>query len=262
MAAEKFVASAARRRVRRVPGGCGRVEGRRTHPSARGAWSQGPRPCGGEKPYVPHTAIHAPPPSNTRMTAVAPPRTRNKERTKASLLEAAVVEFGRLGFEDIKIDGVAESVGLNKKLVYYYFGDREGLFEAAKVQVISHIRLWADNSGLERMELNGLLLCALDFFGSQPMMTRFLVSNWERIAERQGLSGCGLYECLATQMMSKGDSPMKLFPSSLLLATLQLSTMEFLARSENEVANRPIRLKLAALFLGSLYDCLHLPSRH
>ena len=196
------------------------------------------------------------------MTAVAPPRTRNKERTKASLLEAAVAEFGRLGFEDIKIDGVAEAVGLNKKLVYYYFDDKEGLFEAAKAQVMSNIRLWADNSGLERMELNGLLLCALDFFAAHPKLTRFLVSNSERIAERQGLSGCGLYECFATQMMSKGDSPMKLLPSSLLLATLQLSTMEFLARSENEVANQPIRLRLAALFLGSLYDSLHLPSRH
>ena len=196
------------------------------------------------------------------MTAVAPPRTRNKERTKARLLEAAVAEFGRLGFEDIKIDGVAESVGLNKKLVYYYFDDKDGLFEAAKAQVMSNIRLWADNSGLERMELNGLLLCALDFFAAHPKLTRFLVSNWERIAERQGLSGWGLYECFANQTMSKGDSPMKLFPSSLLLATLQLSTMEYLVRSENEIANRPIRLRMAALFLGSLYDCLHLPSRH
>jgi AcrR family transcriptional regulator len=196
------------------------------------------------------------------MSTAAPPRTRNKERTKARLLEAAVAEFGRLGFEDIKIDGVAESVGLNKKLVYYYFDDKEGLFEAANTQVMSNIHLWADNSGLERMELNGLLLCALDFFAAHPKLTRFLVSNWERIAERQGLSGCGLYERFATQMMSKGDSPMKLLPSSLLLATLQLSTMEFLARSENEFANRPIRLRLAALFMGSLYDCLHLPSRH
>lgn len=189
------------------------------------------------------------------------PRSRNKERTKAKLLEAAVDAFGRLGFEDIKIDGVAESAGLNKRLVYYYFDDKAGLFQAAKEQVISAINLWSDGMELERKDLNGLLAWAIDVFAEHPKLTHFLICNWERTIERNGLSHCRLYECLANRMISRSNPPSKLDPLSLFLATLQVSVMKLLAPSADDTTYRAARFRLAVLFLGALYDYSHLPSK-
>jgi len=55
---------------------------------------------------------------------------RDKEATKAALLEAGAEEFGRAGFDGATLDGIAERAGVNKAMVAYYYGDKVGLFQA------------------------------------------------------------------------------------------------------------------------------------
>lgn len=46
----------------------------------------------------------------------------------AAILEAARKTFARHGFDGARIDAIAETAAVNKRMIYYYFGDKEGLF--------------------------------------------------------------------------------------------------------------------------------------
>lgn len=58
------------------------------------------------------------------------PRPRNAAATKALLLNAATEEFAEYGLAGGRIDRIAERAGVNKRLIYVYFGDKNQLFDA------------------------------------------------------------------------------------------------------------------------------------
>lgn len=47
------------------------------------------------------------------------------------ILTAARDEFGEHGFAGARVGRIAQRAGLNKQLIYYYFGSKSGLFAAA-----------------------------------------------------------------------------------------------------------------------------------
>ncbi|MBD9446389.1 TetR family transcriptional regulator [Rhizobium sp. RHZ01] len=55
---------------------------------------------------------------------------RNPERTKETILDAATGEFTCYGLGGARIDAIAERAGSNKRMIYHYFGDKEGLYFA------------------------------------------------------------------------------------------------------------------------------------
>ncbi len=55
-------------------------------------------------------------------------RQRDPERTKARIIEAAKAEFGEKGFAAARVSGIADRAGVNKQLISYYFGGKEGLY--------------------------------------------------------------------------------------------------------------------------------------
>ncbi len=65
---------------------------------------------------------------------------RDPERTRARILEAARVEFARGGLGGARIDQITERAGSNKRMIYYYFGNKEALFLAALESAYEHIR--------------------------------------------------------------------------------------------------------------------------
>jgi AcrR family transcriptional regulator len=67
-------------------------------------------------------------------------RTRDADRTQQEILAAAMAEFSERGFGGARIDGIAERAGVNKRLIYYYFGSKEGLFIAVLEQTYADIR--------------------------------------------------------------------------------------------------------------------------
>jgi AcrR family transcriptional regulator len=69
------------------------------------------------------------------MTDDGPPadahvRRRDPERTKAALLDAARAEFALKGMAGARVNAIAERAGVNKQLISYYFGGKEGLYRA------------------------------------------------------------------------------------------------------------------------------------
>jgi AcrR family transcriptional regulator len=55
---------------------------------------------------------------------------RDPERTSASILAAAVIEFTDKGYAGARIDAIALKSGVNKRMIYHYFGDKDGLYLA------------------------------------------------------------------------------------------------------------------------------------
>lgn len=68
--------------------------------------------------------------SMSEAAAERKPRPRNAAATKALLLNAATEEFAEYGLAGARIDRIAERAGVNKRLLYVYFGDKNQLFDA------------------------------------------------------------------------------------------------------------------------------------
>jgi len=93
-------------------------------------------------------------------------RTRDADRTQQEILRAAMHEFAASGLGGARIDGIAERAGVNKRLIYYYFGGKDELFLAVLEQTYADIRDAERELHLERL--------------SPPDAVRRLVSfTWE-----------------------------------------------------------------------------------
>ncbi len=55
---------------------------------------------------------------------------RQPERSRNAILNAALAEFAREGLAGARMDAIAEAAGVNKALLYYYFADKEALYDA------------------------------------------------------------------------------------------------------------------------------------
>ena len=54
--------------------------------------------------------------------------TRDPEATKERILAAAAEEFSAKGISGARVDAIADRARVNKRMLYYYFGSKEGLF--------------------------------------------------------------------------------------------------------------------------------------
>jgi TetR/AcrR family transcriptional regulator len=55
-------------------------------------------------------------------------RQRDAERTKALILDAALEEFSAKGYAGARVAEIADRAGVNKQLITYYYGGKEGLY--------------------------------------------------------------------------------------------------------------------------------------
>jgi AcrR family transcriptional regulator len=54
--------------------------------------------------------------------------TRDPEATKERILAAALHEFSAKGISGARVDAIAARAKVNKRMLYYYFGSKDGLF--------------------------------------------------------------------------------------------------------------------------------------
>ena len=71
---------------------------------------------------------------------VAEERLRDADRSQSTILAAARDEFAEHGLGGARMDRIAERAGLNKRLIYYYFEDKDRLFQAVLEQAYLQIR--------------------------------------------------------------------------------------------------------------------------
>ncbi len=67
-------------------------------------------------------------------------RPRDAEATKARILGAAKAEFAARGLGGARVDETAARADANKRMIYHYFGSKEGLFQAVLEEAYLGIR--------------------------------------------------------------------------------------------------------------------------
>jgi len=64
-------------------------------------------------------------------TVTEPPvRTRDPEQTRQDILAAALAEFADKGLSGARVDEIAARTRTTKRMIYYYFGSKAGLYAA------------------------------------------------------------------------------------------------------------------------------------
>ena len=108
-------------------------------------------------------------------------RGRDPERTRQRILDAATEEFARHGLGGARVDRIATRAGANKRMLYYYFGDKDGLFLAALEDRYAHIRSAERGLELEHLApvraLERLVKFTWDYFLEHPEFMTLLNSE-------------------------------------------------------------------------------------
>jgi len=76
----------------------------------------------------------------TANPAAESPRIRDADRTRQIILDAATHEFAALGLGGARMDRIAERAGVDKRLIYYYFNNKDDLFLAVLERAYAAIR--------------------------------------------------------------------------------------------------------------------------
>lgn len=57
--------------------------------------------------------------------------TQNPQKVKSNILNVAIKVFSKNGLTGARIDEIAAKTETSKRMIYYYFGDKEGLYKSA-----------------------------------------------------------------------------------------------------------------------------------
>ncbi|MFK0166336.1 TetR/AcrR family transcriptional regulator [Rhizobium sp. NPDC090279] len=79
------------------------------------------------------------------------PRKNDPDATKENILKIATEEFVAAGFSGARVDEIAERTKTSKRMIYYYFGSKEGLYLAVLEQAYTKIRTLESELDLQKM---------------------------------------------------------------------------------------------------------------
>ncbi|SHF43280.1 TetR family transcriptional regulator [Streptoalloteichus hindustanus] len=101
---------------------------------------------------------------------------RDAEATKARIFAAASAEFAAHGVAGARVERIARAANANKQLIYAYFGDKEGLFNA----VLQHaLRELADAVPASGGDVEDYVDRLFDYHAEHPEVCRLLL--WEAL---------------------------------------------------------------------------------
>lgn len=119
------------------------------------------------------------------------------EESRASILKAAINEFAEHGIAGARTDAIAQSARVNKALLYYYFKDKEAIYDAVLDHVFSGLRDTVvpilDSDAPPRQKLLNYLGAYFDYIAANPRFPRVVQGEWirtgsERTAQMQRIA--------------------------------------------------------------------------
>ena len=131
---------------------------------------------------------------STRKPAAAKPvakqarantRTNDPERTMAGILEVAMAEFSEKGLSGARIDEIAAATKTSKRMIYYYFGSKEGLYLAVLEESYRRMRSTEGSLHLEDLPPEDALRRLVGFtfdhhHGNEPYIRLVMSENMQR----------------------------------------------------------------------------------
>ena len=109
------------------------------------------------------------------------PRTNDPERTMADILAVATREFAEKGLAGARIDEIAAATRTSKRMIYYYFGSKEGLYIAVLEDAYKRIRDTEADLHLDDLTpedaLRRLVAFTVDYQLAHPEFTRLVMTE-------------------------------------------------------------------------------------
>jgi AcrR family transcriptional regulator len=112
-------------------------------------------------------------------------RTNDPERTMANIMEVAMAEFAEKGLAGARIDEIAASTHTSKRMIYYYFQNKEGLYLAALEEAYRRVRSTEGELRLDDLEPEAALRRLVEFTfdhhaGNEPYIRMVMAENMNR----------------------------------------------------------------------------------
>lgn len=105
-------------------------------------------------------------------------RKRDAVVTRARILDAAMEEFAVRGLPDARVEDVALRAGTNRRMIYYYFVSKEGLYLAALEAVYAGLMNEERKIDVENLHpvaaINELVSLKIDHYTKNPKFIAFL----------------------------------------------------------------------------------------
>lgn len=127
-------------------------------------------------------------PNRPKTKSVSPQRPKKSlpQGVKDRLLAVALELFAEHGYDGVAVDQIVDAAGVNKRMVYHYFGSKEGLYSAVLAQAFEGLRLSEEKffapkktRRKPRRAVQDLVELYFDFLRSHPEFVRLLL--WENL---------------------------------------------------------------------------------
>jgi AcrR family transcriptional regulator len=120
-------------------------------------------------------------PRKSKAAPKTEPRTNDPERTMADIIDVATREFSEKGLAGARIDDIAEAMRTSKRMIYYYFGSKEGLYIAVLEEAYRRIRAIEADLHLEDLApedaLRKLVGFTVDYQLANPDFIRLVMTE-------------------------------------------------------------------------------------
>src|SRR3954447_23783993 len=106
------------------------------------------------------------------------PQKRNADATRAKILQAALSEFSERGLPAASTDDIAARCKVNKRMIYYYFGSKDGLYLAALESVYEELVRLEREIEVDHLDpvaaVEALINLKVDYYVANPQFISFL----------------------------------------------------------------------------------------
>lgn len=117
------------------------------------------------------------PDRTTASASAAPaPAVRDAAATRRRILDAATAEFSAAGLAGGRIGRIAERARANQRMIYAYYGNKDGLFDAV---LEHHVLIAQDSVTFDATDLPGYAQQVFDVYRTQPHLVRLAL--WQTL---------------------------------------------------------------------------------
>jgi AcrR family transcriptional regulator len=108
-------------------------------------------------------------------------RVADSEASRANILEVALKEFADKGFSGARIDEIAEKTQTSKRMIYYHFGGKEGLYQAVLDEAYAGIRETETTMAMGSVDAEQVLAdhirLTFDYHNTHPEFVRLVMNE-------------------------------------------------------------------------------------
>jgi len=108
-------------------------------------------------------------------------RINDPEGTRRNIVEVATREFAQKGYGSARVDAIAARTRTSKRMIYYYFGSKEGLYLAVLEEAYGAIRRTEAMLDLDALApeeaLRTLIGSTFDYYQKHPEFVRLVMNE-------------------------------------------------------------------------------------